>query len=269
LTVHAFPSRSFSKVLGNHHITIIFSSINIAVIMPSTGVVPAHHPNAVSPGYLLCDIVAGILTLVATVCVSLRSVHRLRATDFAWDDGAILISLVFSIGALIGTFLASAPSIAAAGYHITAYTVPELNTYSKLALAVEVLYNCSVAGSKASILLFYNRIFSVDRQFLLFMRFMILLILSNCLVCVIGLIFSTNPVQAQWTVGIPHTSINGPVFWTVMAVVNILIDIMILGIALLAVWKLRMSMHRKLMISLVFLLGALYVEPCLVVVLQG
>lgn len=225
--------------------------------MSTAGEIPTHHPNTVSSGYFTYDIVAGILTFVAVVCVALRFVHRSRTSDYRWDDWAVLASAVFDVGVLIGTFLISAPSIAGAGYHIATYSVPELNNYLKIALACNVLYNVSVAFSKASILFFYRRIFSIDGQFLLFMRFMGVLIVGNCLAAAFGLIFADNPVQAQWNVGMPYTTFNDRTFWTIMAVVNIVLDVMILGVAQFKVWKLRMSARRKLLISLVFLLGAL------------
>lgn len=225
--------------------------------MSTTGVVePPHHPNAVSSGQLVLDIVACIFAFLAAMS-ALRFFQRGHNADFWWDDWTVLAAFVFTVGASVATLMVSAPSIAGAGYHITTYTIPELNNYFKLVLAINVLYNLSVAGSKASIVLFYRRIFSADRQFLIFMRIMGVLIVCNCLAAVLGLIFSDNPVQAQWNVGMPYTSINDRAFWTVMAVVNILLDIMILGIALMKVWKLHMSQRRKLFISSVFLLGAL------------
>lgn len=219
--------------------------------------VPTLHPDKISHGYLVYDIVACILTFLAAVCVALRFVHRARTNDFRWDDWAILASLVFAVGVLVGTLLISVPSIAGAGYHITTYTIPQLNNYFKLALASDVLYNFSVAGSKASILFFYRRIFSIDGQFLVFMRIIGGLIVANCLAAALGLILSDNPVQAQWNVGMPYTTINGPAFWTTMAVMNIVLDILILGIAQIRVWKLNMSLQRKLLISSLFILGAL------------
>lgn len=215
------------------------------------------HPDKVSPGYKKYDIIASVLTFVAALCVVLRFIHRSRTNDYRWDDWTALASTIFSIGTLIGTLLISAPGIAAAGYHIDTYTIPQLNTYMKLALSTDVLYNFSVACSKASVVLFYNRIFSIDTHFAIFIRIILVLMVGNCLAAVLGLIFADNPVEAQWNVGMPFTSINDKVFWAVMAVVNIVLDILILGIAQLKVWKLRLSMRKKLLVSLVFTLGAL------------
>jgi len=224
--------------------------------MSTASGVPQHHPDAVSPGYTKYDIIACIFTFLAASCVALRFYHRSRSNDYKWDDWAVLVSLIFTIGVLIGTLLISAPSIAGAGYQITTYTIPELNTYFKIALASDVLYNFSVAASKASIVLFYHRIFSVDQKFLLFMRIVGFLIMGNCLTAALGLIFSDNPVQAQWNVGMPHTSINERAFWTCMAVINILLDTMILAVPLVKLWSLHLSTQRKLLISSLFVLGA-------------
>ncbi|PCG93877.1 hypothetical protein PENOC_085580 [Penicillium occitanis (nom. inval.)] len=224
--------------------------------MSTSSEIPILHPNAVSPGYTKYDIVACVLTFVAAVCVALRFAYRSHKRDYALDDWMALAALVFAVGVLIGTILISIPSIAGAGYHITTYTVAQLDNYLKLALASDVLYNFSVAGSKASIVFFYHRIFSIDYHFRIFMRIILILIVGNCLAAALGLIFSDRPVQAQWNVGMPYTSINDRAFWTSMAVVNIVLDMLILGIAQFKVWKLNMSLRRKVLVSFVFMLGA-------------
>jgi energy-converting hydrogenase Eha subunit A len=226
--------------------------------MSTADELPTLHPHAVSPGAFVHIIIACIFTLLAAICVVLRFVQRRRSREFWWDDWAILGSLVFAFGGvLVCTLLISAPSIGAAGYHINTYTVDQLNTYFKLMLAANVLYNPSIALSKASILFFYRHIFSVDGQFLMFMRIMGFFIIGNCLAAMLGLIFSSNPVEAQWNVGLPATTINGPAFWAVMAVVNIVLEMAILAIAQIKVWKLQLSPRKKLLISGVLLLGAL------------
>jgi hypothetical protein len=225
--------------------------------MSTSSEIPVLHPNAVSPGYTKYDIVACVLTFLAAICVALRFAHRSRNRDYALDDWTALASLVFAVGVLIGTILISIPSIAGAGYHITTYTVAQLNNYLKLALASDVLYNFSVAGSKASIVFFYHRIFSIDDHFMIFMRIILVLIVRNCLAAALGLIFADRPVQSQWNVGMPYTFINDRAFWTAMAVVNIVLDMLILGIAQFKVWKLNMSLRRKVLVSFVFMLGAL------------
>ncbi|KAI1740422.1 hypothetical protein F4680DRAFT_419403 [Xylaria scruposa] len=214
------------------------------------------HPNKPHPAFLGISIALGVLTLLATICVALRFIHRRKTIELWWDDWTILAALIFCIGVFINTVLATLPSLGAAGYHITQYSVPQLNTWFKIVLAGEVLYNFSSALSRISVLLFYRRIFSVDRYFLIFMRVMIFLIAASSLAAVFGLIFTTNPVEAQWNVLLPHTSINTRAFYDSTAALNIAFDLAVFGLVQRKVWKLQLDKNRKALLSFLLLLGA-------------
>lgn len=114
--------------------------------------------------------------------------------------------------------------------------------------------------SKVSVLLFYKRIFSIDRKFRVSLGITVFLIVAYFLSAAAGLIFATNPVNAQWKYWLPHTSISDKPFWLAMAVINISLDVVILAIPQTKVWKLQLSTRKKALVSLVFLLGALYVS---------
>ena len=67
-----------------------------------------------------------------------------------------------------------------------------------------------------------------------------------------------SPLEAQWKPWIPHfTSIKEKPFDITMSIINIVMDIVILAIPQSRVWKLQMTLRRKIMISLLFLLGGL------------
>ncbi|KAI0553286.1 hypothetical protein F4679DRAFT_532668 [Xylaria curta] len=218
---------------------------------------PNSHPNRVSTGYRNYNIISGILTLFSTICVTLRFIQRRRTGNLWWDDWTTLSAFILAFGVFITNILISIPSIGAAGYHIDTYSLEQLSTWAKIGLAAEVLYNLSVSQSKISVLLFFRRIFSIDTHFLIFMRVMLFFILGITTSSVFGLIFSDNPVQAQWDFSIPHTTINTKPFYIISAIVNILLDAAILGFAQLKVWKLQLDRSRKLLLSLVFLIGGL------------
>lgn len=86
---------------------------------------------------------------------------------------------------------------------------------------------------------------------------MLCLIVAQFFASVFGLIFSYNPVRAQWDRSIPHTMINTKPFYIVTAVANVLLDSAILGFAQIKVWGLHLDRKRKLLLSLVFLIGTL------------
>lgn len=97
----------------------------------------------------------------------------------------------------------------------------------------------------------------MDTSFLIFMRVLLFLIIGQFFTSVFGLIFTTNPVQAQWDGSIPHTMINTKPFYITTAIVNILLDTAILAFAQVKVWHLQLDLKRKLLLSVVFLVGAL------------
>jgi hypothetical protein len=75
-----------------------------------------------------------------------------------------------------------------------------------------------------------------------------------------GLIFATNPVQAQWKYWIPHTTIDKLPFYIVIGVANLLLDIVILSMPQTIVWKIHQSLKTRISIAAVFLLGGLCVS---------
>ncbi len=127
----------------------------------------------------------------------------------------------------------------------------------KIALANNVLYNASVTLSKAAVLLLYRRIFTVDRSLLLWTRAVGGLLIGYFLSAECGLIFAYSPVEAQWKIWLPHTSINNKMFWLAMGIINIVLDVVILCLPQARVWKLHLSTNRKILVSLVFMLGGL------------
>lgn len=240
------------------------------------------HPNHISPVYVTFLAVVSVMTVLSAISSILRFVQR-KSVGFFWDDWCILGALVFAFGFLVTTTLVA--TITFAGYHVGEYSMWELNTYMKvwssllsrttfrvldksnrglrthqIALANNIIYNASITLSKASVLFFYHRIFGVDRTQKLQLRIVSLLLIGYFLSALFGLIFADSPVEAQWNITLPHTSIHNKAFWCSMAVINMCLDLIILAIPQTRVWRLQLSAKRKILLSLVFLLGALSVK---------
>lgn len=220
---------------------------------PTVELPPPVYHDTISDGYVTFIAVASVFTALSIGCVILRFVQRVRTKQIKWDDWAILPALVFAIGLLITTILVA--TLGGAGYHIWTYELGQLETYIKICLANNIFYNISIMFSKASVLLFYHRIFSIERKLRRFMQVIGVVLVANCLSAVFGLIFSNSPVHGQWTLTVPSTSIDLLPFWLTMAVINLVLDVIILAIPQARVWKLQLSMQNKIAVSLVFLLG--------------
>ncbi|KAF2152254.1 hypothetical protein K461DRAFT_278465 [Myriangium duriaei CBS 260.36] len=149
----------------------------------------------------------------------------------------------------------SAATLANAGYHINEYTPQQLETYFKIVFASNLLYNVSLTLSKMSVLLLYRRIFTV-RSFEIMFWIVTSIVLSEFFVSEFGLIFATKPIEAQWKFWLPHTSIDNKKFWLATAIINILLDVIILAMPQTRVWKLHQKKKSKLLLSVIFLMGA-------------
>ena len=97
----------------------------------------------------------------------------------------------------------------------------------------------------------------MDRSLLLLTRVVGALLVGYFLAAEFGLVFAYSPVEAQWKIWLPHTSINNKMFWLAMAIINILLDVIILCLPQARVWQLHLSTYRKALISVVFMLGGL------------
>ncbi|PHH89733.1 hypothetical protein CDD83_5405 [Cordyceps sp. RAO-2017] len=211
------------------------------------------HPDHISPRHVTFLAVASTLTALATTCTVLRFVQRL-SIGFWWDDWFILAASAFAIGSLVTIILSA--TVVHAGYHFAEYAISEINIFMKIALANNIIYNASISFSKASVIYFYYRIFGTYRALRLQLRIVSGLVALNFLAAVLGLVFATSPVRAQWDILVPHTTIHNKAFWSSMAIINISLDIVILAIPQARVWRLTLSFRRRVLVSLVFLLGA-------------
>ncbi|KAI0817143.1 hypothetical protein GGR55DRAFT_672985 [Xylaria sp. FL0064] len=160
---------------------------------------PIHgHPGHISEREIDVIALTVVFTFMATVLVTVRFITRrfTSGTKFWWDDWAILVSLFAAIAFLVLGVVDR--TVGGAGYHIETYSREQLTTFFQLSLAVTVVYNISLVFSKASVLFLYERIFSVERRLCIWIQVMKGLLVAYLLSASFGLIFSTNPVEAQW-----------------------------------------------------------------------
>jgi len=134
-----------------------------------------------------------------------------------------------------------------------------LSITNKVSLANILLYNASITLSKTSVLLFYRRIFSAEEWLKKAIYVMGCLLLGYFFAAAGGSILANTPIGGQWNLAIPSKSIQKKKFWLTMATVNICLDFSILALPQPRVWKLQLSITRKILVSLLFLLGGLQV----------
>lgn len=118
-----------------------------------------------------------------------------------------------------------------------------------------VFFQACVSLNKISILLLYRRLFAVNKPFYTLLYALCGVIGAYFLVAIFGIIFAYNPVHAQWMQWIPHTNIDFKQFLLSIGIVNALLDIIVLLVPQRSVWSLQLTWQRRLLVSLVFMLG--------------
>lgn len=109
-----------------------------------------------------------------------------------------------------------------------------------------MFYASSIVFSKVSVILFYNRVFTVGEGFIMFMRGLLALLAANWVASLSLLAYD------------PPEMIPGVKFCLfAMLILNIVGDVVIFGIIQFRTWRLKLSTKTKFWLSLLFSLGML------------
>ncbi|KAI1208032.1 uncharacterized protein F4807DRAFT_432932 [Annulohypoxylon truncatum] len=210
-------------------------------------------------------IVTIVFSALALIVVVLRFVTRLKkGVPLALDDFLILPGLLFTLA--LGACTLCGAYLGHLGEHVTvnSHGVPEygdwVHSFSKIEWAGILISILAFAFIKASLVLFYRRIFRGDRFYL------ITAILLGIICCwgvsfFVAILLECTPVSQAWLPQLERTGhcYNPLPAFAGMATTNMIIDIAILAIPQPIVWKLNMPLSRRIAISMIFLLGAFVV----------
>lgn len=135
-----------------------------------------------------------------------------------------------------------------------------VDSFSQIFLPVQIFYFASAVAIKTSLILLYYRLFSVARWFRWELAFAWILVVLYFIVNVLVAIFECKPLSYLWDKSIAGgTCINQDQFFRWNGVANLLIDFMILTLTMPIIWHLQLKSRQKLSLTVVFLLGLLYV----------
>ena len=119
------------------------------------------------------------------------------------------------------------------------------------------LYAATITAARLSILLFYRRIFSVYATLTHITT--ILVVLSVCWwITVEATILSyCVPLEAHWDLRVKGRCINFGLFFIILSVVELIIDISILCLPIWVIPRLHLNFKNKAILLCIFLLGGL------------
>lgn len=110
---------------------------------------------------------------------------------------------------------------------------------------------------KASVLFLYHRVFFVSRNFTRGLWAVGLFVFSYSGILAVSSLLQCTPLSHIWDPNVPGKCKAIPLIGTILAVFNVLTDIVILVMPMPMLWKLHMETKEKLSIMAIFLLGGL------------
>ncbi|CAI6099867.1 unnamed protein product [Clonostachys chloroleuca] len=207
-------------------------------------------------------IVGAIGAILGIIVVAIRFYARhMTNNKIGWDDWCILISTIAVIGGDVLVVVANSmyPNSAEVASHKDPsyeYTEDDIH-YTKLSFGATSIYFTTVSATKLSILLMYNRIFSISHSFrrqillltLLTAAFWMATTISNCLNCI--------PLEYVWinAKADPRYCINYNLYWMGCGLAECAIDILILLVPVRTISSLKLSRSKKIAVAGVFMLG--------------
>lgn len=199
-------------------------------------------------------IVAAVGITISTIAVVLRFWSRAvnAKLTFWWDDWIILATTVFSHAFQI---LGIAWTRFGLGQHIENVSYSNILPGTYISHASITLYAVCIWLIKISALFLFARIF---KHSIVFRR--VLWTMGTCVtawgVCTVIIPwFNCTPVSKTLDPFGPGVCFDRMGWYLASAVINALLDLSILLLPLPVIWRLQMTQRRKIMVTIVFVLG--------------
>ncbi|PGH26725.1 hypothetical protein AJ80_01671 [Polytolypa hystricis UAMH7299] len=195
------------------------------------------------------------LMVIGTIAVVLRVATRTGSKDggLAVDDYLIFAALLFSWGTGISCFIGIPYGL---GKHLQALTKHEFTVVWQVLFAYVMIYATAVTCTKASIIMYYRRIFNLQLSIYFYMFF----ILGYWITVIVTVCVACRPLPYFWeqytnpdAVGV---CIDVPKFFFGNGIAAMLIDVIILCVPVPIVLGLHMPLSKKLAVIGILLLGS-------------
>ena len=128
--------------------------------------------------------------------------------------------------------------------------------YCKIFFCVQLFYGWVGPAIKISFLLLYRRIFVIQW----FMRATLVvaaLVFAWSMAVTFSVIFECQPVGSYWQPLLQQHCIDSQKFYWANGISNLLLDVIILTLPIPVIWRLQMSLRRKISLTVIFALGIL------------
>ncbi|KAF4977817.1 hypothetical protein FZEAL_5724 [Fusarium zealandicum] len=200
-----------------------------------------------------------VLLIVSALSVAGRLISRIKfGPGLSRDDYAVFAAWMF---VAVTAAMVVAVAAAGAGKHVWALRHENLVDTAKLLYIYIFPYALAVVLTKTSILLFYWRVFmgTTALSFRLTFWFSAFLVGSYPIYFLFTMVFCCQPVSYYWTrfAGTEGTCIDVSQFFVILAIINLVTDVILLALPIPEILKLQMSRENKLAICGIVALGGL------------
>ncbi|RAL07847.1 uncharacterized protein BO97DRAFT_428887 [Aspergillus homomorphus CBS 101889] len=192
--------------------------------------------------------------VLAAGAIALRLVARIRVqnTLIAADDWMILASLVSVTANFVSTIIGGYYGL---GKHVWSVEMPDVIKVMRILFAYVLIYVVTVPLIKMSVLLFYRRIFGMNKA----IWFCMALTVGYWLSCTIAFLVCCRPVSYYWTQYLDPSGgrcvFDLYPFYIGNAAANVTTDVIILLVPVPIVWRLQMRTAQKVLVCSIFMLG--------------
>ena len=131
--------------------------------------------------------------------------------------------------------------------------IPQYENYGDLA------YSISLLATKLSIMLLVLRVFCSTHHDIPYFLTVILMLVNSAfyLSYIIVSAAVCQPREKIWTPELPGKCLDNHALYLVSAIFNFLSDIAMLSVPVFLIWRLQMSVRRKIGITIIFCTGGL------------
>ncbi|KAI8626980.1 hypothetical protein F5Y19DRAFT_477873 [Xylariaceae sp. FL1651] len=224
-----------------------------------------HPADDRGPSLRAFAIVITVLTMIAlafrlwsrSFCATSYPTSKAR---FWWDDWFALATGIFVLSQLAVTFVMI--DQAGTGRHMWTLNSVEIALFVKLLFAAEQLFGISLCLSRASALLFFQRLFPRSTNSTWFQTSLWTIFGLNIvwwLGTIFGSVFNCTPIQKAWDISLSGKCGPTLTLCFAAAVPSVLIDFLILLLPLPKIRRLHISFLRKFGLSIVLMLGSLVI----------
>ncbi|KAI1077954.1 hypothetical protein F5B20DRAFT_248573 [Whalleya microplaca] len=206
--------------------------------------------------------VGALVAVLSVLAVGLRFYTRYSTeAGFKWDDWLILLALLAMIStdilSLYGTSINPQGAERASNSDPNqVYTSADI-LYGRIGFGETVLYYTVTSSTKLSILLMYNRLFSVNPSFRHQVIGAAILVVGFWIGCTVADLLNCIPLKWVWlnSQADPRYCFNYNIFWMASGIVELILDVLIIAMPIKIVIGLQLNKRKKVAVAAVFFLG--------------